>query len=252
MTTSAAGTGSGAPEPGTHVALVTGASSGIGLAVARSLSREGAHVVLTARSRDRLVAAAAELSGTSTVLPADVSEADAAKGVVDTALAEHGRLDVLVANAGIYIQGNVWENDVAQIAQLISTNVTGVMSFVHATLPAMIERGTGDIVVTSSVSGHQAIPWEPVYSASKHALQSFVHGVRQQLIGTGVRIMSVAPGVVLNDLWAVTDEDQVADGIATGAGMRSEDVADAVSFMLGRPRHVTVRDLVLLPTNQPI
>jgi ribitol 2-dehydrogenase len=247
MTTSATGTATSA-----RVALVTGASSGIGLAIARSLSREGAHVVLTARSADRLTAAAGELPGPSTVLPADVSETGAARAVVDTALAEHRQLDVLVANAGIYVQGKVWENDAAEIAQLISTNVTGVMSFVHAALPAMIERGVGDIVVTSSVSGHQAIPWEPVYSASKHALQSFVHGVRQQLIGTGVRIMSVAPGVVLNDLWSVTDDDQIIDGVAAGTGMRSEDVADAVSFMLSRPRHVTVRDLVLLPTNQQI
>jgi ribitol 2-dehydrogenase len=247
MTTSAAG-----QPTSDRVALVTGASSGIGLAIARTLSQDGAHVVLTARSADRLEAAAAQLPGTSTVVPADVSEAGAGRRIVDAALAGHGRLDVLVANAGIYVQGNVWENDAAEIAQLISTNVTGVMSVVHAALPAMIERGSGDVVVTSSVSGHQAIPWEPVYSASKHALQSFVHGVRQQLIGTGVRIMSVAPGVVLNDLWAVADEDQVADGMAAGTGMRSEDVADAVSFMLGRPRHVTVRDLVLLPTNQPI
>jgi ribitol 2-dehydrogenase len=237
---------------GARVALVTGASSGIGLAIARSLSADGVHVVLTARSADRLDAAAAQLPGPSTVVPADVSEAGAGSRLVNAALAVSGRLDVLVANAGVYVQGDVWENDLSDIAPLTNTNVTGVISTVHAALPAMIERGSGDIVVTSSVSGHQAIPWEPVYSASKHALQSFVHGVRQQLIGTGVRIMSVAPGVVLNDLWAVADVGQVAHGVAAGTGMQSEDVADAVDFMLGRPRHVTVRDLVLLPTNQPI
>ncbi|WP_138760884.1 SDR family oxidoreductase [Modestobacter altitudinis] len=247
MTTPTAEEGPGAP-----VALVTGASSGIGLAIARSLSRAGTHVVLTARSADRLAAAAAGLPGPSTVLPADVSQPGAGGRVVEATLAGHGRLDVLVANAGIYVQGDVWENEAGQIDQLISTNVTGVLTTVHAALPRMIARGSGDVVVTSSVSGHQAIPWEPVYSASKHALQAFVHGVRQQLVGTGVRIMSVAPGVVLNDLWAVTDEGQVADGVTTGTGMRSEDVADAVDFMLSRPRHVTVRDLVLLPTNQPI
>ena len=150
------------------------------------------------------------------------------------------------------MQGNVWENDPEDMARLISTNVTGVIRFVRAVLPAMRERGRGDVVVTSSVSGHQAIPGEPVYSASKHALQAFVHGVRRQLIGSGVRIMSIAPGIVLNDLWAVSDASQVEEGVATGNGMRSEDVADAVTFMLDRPRHVTVRDLVLLPTNQPI
>lgn len=234
------------------VAVVTGASSGIGLAVARSLSADGAHAVLVARSHARLAAAAEGLAGPSTVVPADVTDPAAAPTVVRDTLAAHGRLDVLVANAGIYVQGDVWDNDPDDIAALIGTNVTGVLRFVRAALPAMIERGSGDVVVTSSVSGHQAIPWEPVYSASKHALQSFVHGVRQQLVGTGVRIMSVAPGVVLNDLWAVTDEAEAAAGVAAGTGMRSEDVADAVAFMLGRPRHVTVRDLVLLPTNQRI
>jgi ribitol 2-dehydrogenase len=235
-----------------RVAVVTGASSGIGLAIAKSLSQDGAHVVLAARSRDRLEAAAADLPGPSTVVPSDVTDPAAARTVVQGALDAHGHVDVLVANAGIYVQGNVWENDPDDIARLVSTNVTGVMRFVHAVLPSMIGRGSGDVVVTSSVSGHQAIPWEPVYSASKHALQSFVHGVRQQLLGTGVRIMSVAPGVVLNDLWAVSDASAVEEGVAAGTGMRSEDVADAVAFMLSRPRHVTVRDLVLLPTNQPI
>jgi ribitol 2-dehydrogenase len=234
------------------VAVVTGSSSGIGLAIARSLSARGAHVVLTARSADRLKAAAADLPGPTTAIPADVTDPAAAETVVGGVLAEHGRIDVLVANAGIYVQGNVWENDPEDMAGLISTNVTGVLRFVRAVLPAMRERGRGDVVVTSSVSGHQAIPWEPVYSASKHALQAFVHGVRRQLIGSGVRIMSIAPGIVLNDLWAVSDASQVEEGVATGNGMRSEDVADAVTFMLDRPRHVTVRDLVLLPTNQPI
>jgi ribitol 2-dehydrogenase len=244
--------GTSASTGAERVAVVTGASSGIGLAIARSLSQDGAHVVLAARSAERLAEAAAGLPGPTTAVPADVTHPAAAGAVVQGALDAHGHVDVLVANAGIYVQGNVWKNDPDDVARLITTNVTGVMRFVGAVLPAMIARGSGDVVVTSSVSGHQAIPWEPVYSASKHALQSYVHGVRQQLVGTGVRIMSVAPGVVLNDLWAVTDASAVDEGVAAGTGMRSEDVADAVAFMLSRPRHVTVRDLVLLPTNQPI
>ena len=91
-----------------------------------------------------------------------------------------------------------------------------------------------------------------MYSASKHAVQALVHGVRRQLVGSGVRIGSVAPGVVLNDLWKVTDADAVADGVAAGTGLRSQDVADAVVFMLTRPRHVGIRDLVMLPVNQEI
>lgn len=234
------------------VAVVTGASSGIGLSVARMLSTAGWEVVLCARSLDRLEEAAQGMRTPATVMAVDVTDPQAASRVVADTVQAHGRLDLLVANAGIYVQGNVWENDPGELARLVDTNVTGVVRFLHAALEPMLRQGRGDVVVTSSVSGHQAIPWEPVYSASKHALQSLVHGVRQQLVGTGVRIMSIAPGVVLNDLWSVTDEDAVAAGVAEGTGMRSEDVADAVAFMLSRPRHVTVRDLVLLPTNQRI
>jgi ribitol 2-dehydrogenase len=108
------------------------------------------------------------------------------------------------------------------------------------------------VLVTGSVSGTQAIHWEPVYSASKHALHAFVHGVRRQLVGTGVRIGVIGPGIVLNELWSVTDEREVEQRVAVGAGIRSEDVAEAASFMLTRPRHVTIRDLVILPSNQEI
>ena len=108
----------------------------------------------------------------------------------------------------------------------------------------MIAAGTGDIVVTSSVSGHQSIHWEPVYSASKHAVQALTHGLRRQLIGTGVRIGAVAPGVVLNDLWQVTDAAAVADGVAAGTGLTSEDgrcrlvhADTAASHQHPRPRH---------------
>jgi ribitol 2-dehydrogenase len=130
--------------------------------------------------------------------------------------------------------------------------VNGVVRTVRAALPHLLERGSGDIIVTSSVSGHQAIHWEPVYSASKHALQAFVHGVRRQLAGTGVRIGAIAPGIVLNDLWGVSDDGEIADKVARGEGIRSEDVADAMLYMLTRPRHVTIRDLVILPREQPI
>ncbi len=121
----------------------------------------------------------------------------------------------------------------------------------QAAVIAMRSRG-GDIIVTSSVSGHQAIPWEPVYSASKHAVQAFVHGVRRQLVGSGLRIGAVAPGIVLNDLWQVTSQAEIDAKVAAGEGIRSEDVAEAILFMLTRPRHVGIRDLVILPVNQDI
>ena len=158
----------------------------------------------------------------------------------------------MIANAGIYVGGDFVANDVTQFLRLIDTNIGGVVRTIHAALRSMIAAGTGDIVVTSSVSGHQAIHWEPVYSASKHAVQALTHSLRRQLIGTDVRIGDIAPGVVLNDLWQVTDTAAVADGVATGTGLTSEDVADAVLYMLTRPRHINIRDLVMLPINQEI
>jgi ribitol 2-dehydrogenase len=116
----------------------------------------------------------------------------------------------------------------------------------------MIARRSGDIVVTSSVSGHQAIHWEPVYSATKHAVQSFVHGVRRQIGPHNVRIGSLAPGIVLNGLWGMTDPAEIERRVQAHGGLRNEDVADALLFMLTRPPHATVRDLVLLPQNQDI
>jgi ribitol 2-dehydrogenase len=235
-----------------RVALITGASTGIGLATAATLHRQGAKVMLAARSADRLEAAARGLGPDVGTVPTDVSDRAAIEQMVAATLDRFGRLDVVIANAGVYLGGDLVDSDPAGISQLIATNIDGVIQTVHASLPHLLDHGTGDIIVTSSVSGHQAIHWEPVYSASKHALQAFVHGVRRQLQGSGVRIGAVAPGIVLNELWQVTAEEAVDDAVARGDGMRSEDVAEAIAFMLSRPRHVTIRDLVMLPREQPI
>jgi ribitol 2-dehydrogenase len=116
----------------------------------------------------------------------------------------------------------------------------------------MIERKSGDIIVTSSISGHQAIQWEPVYSASKHAVQSFVHGLRRQVAPHNVRVGAVAPGTVLNELWGYRTPAEIEAKVASHEGLRSEDVAEAVLFMLTRPPNVTIRDLVMLPQNQDL
>ena len=148
----------------------------------------------------------------------------------------NGRIDVLLANAGLYIPGNVVEGDADAWDTLLSVNVNSVFRMVRAVLPQMLDREAGDIIVTSSVSGHQAIQWEPVYSASKHAVQSFVHGLRRQVSAKNVRVGSVAPGMVLNELWGFSDPAAIEAGIAKREGLRSEDVAEAVLFMLTRPR----------------
>jgi ribitol 2-dehydrogenase len=234
------------------VAVVTGASTGIGRAVAQELVRRGARVVIAARSRERVDEAAEALGPNCTAVAADVTRAEDVERLVNGTIASHGGIDLLVANAGIYVGGDLWKSDPEALDRLLTTNVNGVVRTVRAALPHLMERGAGDILVTSSVSGHQAIHWEPVYSASKHALQAFVHGMRRQLIGSGVRIGAIAPGIVLNDLWGVSDDAEIEDKVARGEGIRSEDVADAVLYMVTRPRHVTIRDLVILPREQPI
>ena len=235
-----------------QVAVITGASSGIGLAIARALAAEGARLVLGARSQPKLDEAVATLGEAAIAVRTDVTDTADVEALIAAAIERHGRIDILIANAGIYTGGDFANADPAELLALIDTNVGGIVRTVHAALRHMIPAGTGNIVITSSVAGHQVTYWEPVYSASKHAVHALAHGIRRQLIGTGVRIGSVAPGVVLNDLWKVTDATAVAAGVAAGTGVRSEDVADAVLYMLTRPSHVNIRDLVILPVNQEI
>jgi len=235
-----------------QIAVVTGASSGIGLATAQALAARGAQLVLGARSQSKLDEAVAALGEAATAVRTDVTVTADVEALIGTAIERHGRIDILIANAGVYTGGDFADADLAGLLGLIDTNVGGVVRTVHAALKHMIPAGSGDIVITSSVSGHQVIDWEPVYSASKHAVHALTHALRRQLTGTGVRIGSVAPGIVLNDLWKVTDATAVADGVAAGTGLRSEDVADAVLYMLTRPSHVNIRDLVILPVNQEI
>jgi ribitol 2-dehydrogenase len=234
------------------IAIVTGASSGIGRAVAYELARHGVKQVLTARSKDRLVALAEDLDSEAVIVPADMTSPKDIRLIVENAIIEFGRIDILLANAGIYISGDVLDGEPDAWDQLISTNVTGVFRLVHAVLPHLLARRSGDILVTSSISGHQAIQWEPIYSASKHAIQAFVHGLRRQLLATGIRVGAVAPGMVLNELWGMIDPAEIDQKVEQGSGLRSEDVAEAIVFMLTRPQNVTIRDLVMLPRAQDL
>ena len=234
------------------VAIVTGASSGIGRSTAQALAGSGVKLALAARSEQKLAELADALAPDALAVPTDVTRAADVVNLVRATRERFGRIDVLFANAGVYIPGRVAQGDPDAWADLIDVNVNGVLRCVHAVLPHMIENGSGDILVTSSISGHQAIHWEPIYSASKHAIQSFVHGLRRQVAAQGIRVGAIAPGMVANELWGVTDPGQIEKHVRERTALRSEDVAEIVLFMLSRPRHVTIRDLVVLPHGQDL
>ena len=232
--------------------IVTGASSGIGAAVARRFAAEGVKLALVARSAEKLKVAANELGSECIALPLDLTKAAEVDRMVKTTTDRFGQVDILFANAGSYVAGEVASGDPGEWDKVVDVNVKSVFRAVRAVLPGMIARGSGDIVVTSSISGHQAIHWEPVYSATKHAVQSFVHGVRRQVARHNVRVGSLAPGMVLNELWGLTDQAEIERRVAAHSGLRNDDVVDALVFMLTRPPHVAIRDLVILPQSQDL
>lgn len=228
-------------------ALVTGASSGIGRATARVLAKHGVRLAVSARSSDKLKALAAELGPSTVVIVADLTRPADVDRMVAEAIRELGQLDILFANAGIYVTGDVADQSPDSWDEMLAVNVNAVFRAVRASLPHMRARQSGDIIVTSSIAGHEALPMEPIYSASKHAINAFVYGLRRQLIPDNIRVGAIAPGTVLNELWGITEESEIARQVADRAGIRSEDVADAVLFMLTRPPHVTIRDIVIMP-----
>lgn len=234
------------------VVLVTGGSSGIGRAMARAVDAAGARVALAGRSASRLNEVASGLRNEALPLAADLAKPEEIRRVVQETIARFGRIDILLPNAGIYIPGEVAEGDPDAWDELMAINVNSVFRLVHAVLPGMIKQDGGHILITSSISGHEAIHWEPIYSASKHAIQSFVHGLRRQVAKHNIRVGEIAPGVVLNELWGYTDPAAIDAKVQAREGLRSEDVADAVLFMLTRPANVNIRDLVILPHNQDI
>jgi ribitol 2-dehydrogenase len=236
-----------------RVALITGASSGIGRALATILAAEGVKLVLVGRSAERLQAVAKKLSvAENLVLPVDLARATEVERVASEALARFGRIDILLANAGLYNPGKVAEGNADIWDEMLAVNVNSVFRLCRAVLPQMIKNRSGDIVVTSSIAGHEVIPGEAVYAASKHAVQAFVHDLRRQVAPHNVRVGAVAPGTVLNELWGYSNPADIEAQVATHDGLRSEDVAEAVLFMLTRPANVTIRDLVILPQNQDI
>lgn len=229
------------------IAAITGAASGIGLACAKRLIAAGVRVVLVDRDGEALARVCGPLGRAAIPLVVDLTDAASVAGMLPQILGKAGSLDIFHANAGAYVGGPVAEGDPDAWDRMLNLNVNAVFRSIHAVLPYMIARRTGDILVTSSVAGVVPVVWEPVYTASKHAVQAFVHTLRRQVIPYGLRVGAILPGPVVTALIADWPQEKLDAERARGGLIEAEEVAEAVYFMLTRPRNVTIRDLVILP-----
>lgn len=230
------------------IAAVTGAASGIGLASTEAMLAAGATVVLVDRDEKALKNVCERLGDHAIPLTIDLLDSKQCASLLDGVLSKVGHLDILHANAGTYIGGDLVDADLDAIDRMLNLNVNVVIKNVRTVAPHMVERGTGDIIVTSSVAGHSAVPWEPVYSPSKWAMTCFVQTMRRQLLKNGIRVGSVSPGPVVSALLADWPEENLRKAKEAGALIEPKEVADAIIFMLTRPRNVTIRDVVILPS----
>ncbi len=229
------------------VAAITGAASGIGFECARAMLAAGARVVLVDYAEDKLRDACSELGPQAIPLVVNLLDPKSVAGMMPQILEHAGQLDIFHANAGSYVGGDVVGGDPDAWDRMLNLNVNAAFRSIHAVLPHMVERGTGDIIVTSSVAGLVPVVVEPIYTASKHAVQAFVHTLRRQVARHGIRVGAVAPGPVVTALLSDWPKAKLDDALAAGSLMQPQEVAAAVLFMLTRPRNVTIRDLVILP-----
>ena len=229
------------------VAAVTGAASGIGLACATALIEKGVTVFLVDRSKDALDAVCPKLGDKALPLVVDMLDKQSVAGMLPQILDKAGRLDIFHANAGAYVGGEAIDGDPDAWDRVLNLNINASFRAIHAVLPHMAERQSGDIVMTSSIAGVVPVVWEPIYTASKFAVQAFVHTLRRQVIKHGIRVGAVLPGPVVTALLSDWPQEKLDDAKANGSLMEPEEVADAVLFMLTRRRGVVVRDLVILP-----
>ena len=230
------------------VAAVTGAASGIGLASTQALINGGARVVLIDRDQTALASACAALGERAIPLVLDLLDPQQCAALMPEVLARTGQLDIFHANAGLYVGGDLVNAQHDAIDRMLNLNVNVVMKNVRDVLLHMTERKTGDIIVTSSLAAHFPTPWEPVYASSKWAIDCFVQTVRRQVFKHGIRIGSVSPGPVITSLLADWPAEKLADAKASGSLLEASEIAEVIVFMLTRPRGMTIRDVVMLPT----
>ena len=244
------------------VALVTGASSGIGAATAMALSAHGATVALAARRKDRLESLAATIrqrEGTALVLEVDITREDRATEAVERTVSELGRLDTLVNNAGMMLLGPVVNAPLDEWQQMVELNVLGLLYCAHAALPHLLlaaedsPRRVADIVNVSSVAGRVARSGSGVYNLTKHGVGAFTESLRQEVTRRHVRVSMVEPGATETEL-SGHNRPEILDAIRTQFGdverLHADDIADTIAYIVTRPRHVAINEILIRPTEQ--
>ena len=231
------------------VAVVTGAASGIGLATTKLLIEADVKVFMVDWDEKTVREKSKDLGENAIPQITNLLDVESCAAMIPEILEKTDKIDILHCNAGTYIGGNLDETDGPTIDRMLNLNINAVMKNVHGIIPHMKQRGKGDIVITCSVAGHAAIQWEPVYSSSKWAMTCFVQTMRRQLMGNGIRVSQVSPGPVVSALLADWPQERLQKAKDNGALIDPEEVADSVIYMLTRKRNVTIRDMIVLPTN---
>ncbi|MFB7442117.1 SDR family NAD(P)-dependent oxidoreductase [Streptomyces mirabilis] len=245
------------------VALVTGASSGIGAATARRLAEDGASVALVARRKARLDGIAAEIEkagGTALVVEADITDRTQAEAAVQQAVEHFGRLDTLVNNAGLMLLGPVVGADVDEWERMLAVNVQGLLHTTHAALPHLLKaaetgpRKVADIVNISSIAGRVAWNGYGVYNLTKFGVNGFTESLRQEVTQRHVRVGVLEPGGVDTELGSHNNPEiqgaMIAPFYETTEVLTPDDIADGVAYMVTRPRHASIGELWIMPTDQ--
>jgi NADP-dependent 3-hydroxy acid dehydrogenase YdfG len=238
-----------------RVAVITGASSGIGEATARALAADGFRLALLARRADRLRALADELGdGAAIAIEADVTDRDSLVAAAERVQQELGGADVLVNNAGVMLLAPFTSDQKAEIRQMIEVNLLGAMTATEVFLDQLRDGGGGDLVNLSSVAGRTARPGNAVYAATKWGMNGWSESLRQEL-QPDIRVMVIEPGAVATELThhiTHPETKQAADQMYEEMSITAEDVAEVIAFAVGRPRRMTLNEILIRPTGQAL
>jgi len=238
------------------VVVITGASSGLGEATARHLAAQGAKLVLGARRLDRLTALADALGlGAAAAVQTDVTDSAAVKRLVDSAVASHGRVDVILNNAGLMPHSPLERGKIADWDRMIDVNLKGVLYGIAAALPHMTRQKSGHIINVSSVAGHKVRPGSAVYAATKAAVRMLSEGLRQEVKPYNIRTTIISPGAVRSELTQSITEADVAKGVSDfyeAYAIPAESFARMVAFAISQPDEVDVNEILFRPTAQAL